>query len=751
MRNPHVIQLLFLLCACCSCFISGFTVGRKSFFRPQLQTLMSSNSKEKSGRSGIEEFIVRTIRFGLNLVPLQALRAATTQVRFLLKVSLNIEEKLTITRLTAEVDEIRLHESHQQADGSDCIIYIHGGGFSCCDSSDLMVAEKLLLDISDRSISMYSILYDTSESYLGPSEGSYSRMQSQVLKAYDDIISSGKNVICIIGDSAGGALALAVMVQLQKRDRDSESFSEISNYSSSIPERPLTKNKVGGLILLSPWLDIFSLKESHFLNSEHDLLGDSFLSRSARQYLGTENYAAGRKHSSEMLARKLAAKLLCMGIKVVIFDMDQCMVAMHSMGRLKRSNLHVFVGKTSDDFIIFARALHKAGVKLAVATHSDSAEYNSLLRPRTQYIIGEELVEKLLAAVLPEISECFKIVAYNPTAQGDNTAENAHKKKHLREISTFYGVQQSECILFDDDEGNVRDTDNLFRAFSVDWRHGFRLNSFLVNQLKSEGFSDFTSPDSILRINSNIRGLNPILDAESFSFPRDEIALESTRAFWADLGLADPELIFPHLMSPKQLSLLPPTLIFAGGKEVFIDDIMSFSSRLVSHSAVSSTHPDIDREGDIVGDRNRNRDGGWGVMDRERSSLYSERGTLGGRGQTQGDQSVRTSSSSTVSTEERRSCLYESTLPADTGTGTGTGRGTDQKKMKMMKSRVVVAEDDIHVYPIFWRHPLHRVLSPMGLSWLFRLLFPHRAAESRRSKIGTYVSCIINGRMHALE
>jgi acetyl esterase/lipase len=738
MSNLHVVcRLFFLLYACCSCFNGGFTEGKKSLLRPQVHPLMT-NLTVKSGKSSLEVFIARTIRFGLNLVPLSALRAATGQIRFLLKLVLNLEKKLAISRFTAEVDEIRLHESLQHADVSDCIIYIHGGGFSCCDSSDLMIAEKLLLDISDNPPLIYSILYDTSESYSGSSVGSHFRMQSQVLRAYDNIVSTGKNVLCVIGDSAGAALALSIMVQLQRRDRDIESTSE-----TSCTEQPSSRYKVGGLILISPWLDIFSLKESHFSNSEHDILGGTFLSKSARQYLGAEIYDAGRQHSLEMVATTVAGNLLSMGIKVVIFDMDQCMVAMHSMGRLRRDNFHVFVSKTSNDFIIFARALHSAGVKLAVATHSDSVEYNALLRPRTQYIIGEELVEKLLKAVLPEISEYFKIVAYNPTVQGDRKAENGHKKKHVREISTFYGVKQSECILFDDDEGNVKDTDNLFKAFAVDRSQGFRLNSILVNQLRPECFSDIIYPDNTQRPKSDVSELNPILDAESSCFSRDEIARESTRAFWTDRGLSVPELVFPSLMSPTQLSLLPPTLIFAGSKEIFIDDITSFSDRLVAHNTGSYTHSErgTDRDGD--GDMDEDGDREWREMDKETSNLNSERGTKGDQGERKGDQSVRTGSYRTVSVEDRNSVSpHMNTEPSVSITS------ADPKIKTKMKSRVVVAEGDVHVYPIFWRHPFHRILSPMGLSWLFRLLFPERVKESKKFKIGTYVS---NGRTHALD
>ena len=43
-----------------------------------------------------------------------------------------------------------------------------------------------------------------------------------------------------------------------------------------------------------------------------------------------------------------------------------------------------------------------------------------------------------------------------------------------------------------------------------------------------------------------------------------------------------------------------------------------------------------------------------------------------------------------------------------------------------MQSSFIVAENDIHCYPILWRHPVHRVLGPIGLNWLFLFLFPLR-------------------------
>ena len=57
----------------------------------------------------------------------------------------------------------------------------------------------------------------------------------------------------------------------------------------------------------------------------------------------------------------------------------------------------------------------------------------------------------------------------------------------MREIAEFYQVDINQCILFDDDKNNCQNTDDRFRAFRVNSRHGFRLTSALVHAIVSSG------------------------------------------------------------------------------------------------------------------------------------------------------------------------------------------------------------------------------------------------------------------------
>jgi hypothetical protein len=51
--------------------------------------------------------------------------------------------------------------------------------------------------------------------------------------------------------------------------------------------------------------------------------------------------------------------------------------------------------------------------------------------------------------------------------------------------------------------------------------------------------------------------------------------------------------------------------------------------------------------------------------------------------------------------------------------GIADGVANPNPNMVDQKSMLIIADGDMHVYPIFWRHPFHRFLSPLGLSWLF--------------------------------
>lgn len=75
------------------------------------------------------------------------------------------------------------------------------------------------------------------------------------------------------------------------------------------------------------------------------------------------------------------------GFRVVAFDMDLTAVAMHSRGRLRRDKLNHYLEQATSDFVRLIPALFAEGFSLAIATHSDEAEFGNDVKRET-HILG---------------------------------------------------------------------------------------------------------------------------------------------------------------------------------------------------------------------------------------------------------------------------------------------------------------------------------------------------------------------------
>lgn len=170
-------------------------------------------------------------------------------------------------------------------------------------------------------------------------------------------------------------------------------------------------------------------------------------------------------------------------IKLVVFDMDQTAVQAHSRGCLRRGDsLEAYSKKAAPDWLALVPALFQAGYKLAIATHSDAAQYSEIVQPAT-HILGTELAHAVLdASFARKIAESFFIVAYNPRhdSVAGHLAENLVKRRHMRLL--LDEVETADDILFFDDVLAVvedcRDTCGV-HAVHVDENHGFRMSDLL--------------------------------------------------------------------------------------------------------------------------------------------------------------------------------------------------------------------------------------------------------------------------------
>jgi hypothetical protein len=145
-------------------------------------------------------------------------------------------------------------------------------------------------------------------------------------------------------------------------------------------------------------------------------------------------------------------------IKLIAFDMDQTAVAMHSRGKLRREELDEYIAKATPAFMKLVPALHAHKLYLAIATHSDEAEFGGEIQPET-HILGKELATALVNQAFSEdIASSFFVVAYNPRwhAEGQKE-ENKIKRYHMKELQRHFEVEAKDILFLDDTPSVVED------------------------------------------------------------------------------------------------------------------------------------------------------------------------------------------------------------------------------------------------------------------------------------------------------
>jgi hypothetical protein len=176
--------------------------------------------------------------------------------------------------------------------------------------------------------------------------------------------------------------------------------------------------------------------------------------------------------------------------------MDQTAVAQHSHGKLQRGEpMQRYLSHVTPAFRALVPLLHKEQFGLAIATHSDQAEFGGEIQSET-HILGEELVRALLEHCFPvsdedeegvvaSIVSSFFIVAYNPRVHSPtNDEDNKIKRYHMRQVKQKFGITDgNDVVFFDDTPEVVQDCVDVcgVRAIAVDPEFGFRLEDLLEN------------------------------------------------------------------------------------------------------------------------------------------------------------------------------------------------------------------------------------------------------------------------------
>lgn len=156
---------------------------------------------------------------------------------------------------------------------------------------------------------------------------------------------------------------------------------------------------------------------------------------------------------SSATAEELADRLVGMGVRVVAWDMDHTMSAMHCGKGLPREELGTYVAAASAEFAELARALAARPVGMAVATGSDPKEYEEEGQSRATHILGPDLAAAVIeAACGGETLAAFGIMVGFDTRLHGNEAGLEGKRHHLRRIQEHYGASPEEVLLIDDSQ-----------------------------------------------------------------------------------------------------------------------------------------------------------------------------------------------------------------------------------------------------------------------------------------------------------
>ncbi len=178
-------------------------------------------------------------------------------------------------------NSITAPKSSAPKDSDTVILYLHGGGYFSGSAATyllflLILAEGIVR--GGKSVSIFALEYDLAPEHSFPTQLRQARAAYQWLQ---DDLGVAKEHLLVMGDSAGGHLALSLLVDLWKpHHADAETPETQGNEKQDL--------KPGlGLVLLSPWLSLDHRPESFTRNAMLDVLSADFLHNTALKFLGT--------------------------------------------------------------------------------------------------------------------------------------------------------------------------------------------------------------------------------------------------------------------------------------------------------------------------------------------------------------------------------------------------------------------------------------------------------------------------------
>ncbi|GAA5909366.1 hypothetical protein JCM8208_005718 [Rhodotorula glutinis] len=166
---------------------------------------------------------------------------------------------------------------HDQAKADVVVYFIHGGAFlfdSGANSHEFFLS--VIQDIKAKhglNASVFALDYKLPPEYCYPSQ------LIEALAGYHYLVNGvgiPENKVIVAGDSAGGNLAEALLLHLARP-------ADVVNVPEELGPTP---NQPGGVLLVSPYHNLYSASHSLKTNSTFDLLDSTVAARAAFSYIG---------------------------------------------------------------------------------------------------------------------------------------------------------------------------------------------------------------------------------------------------------------------------------------------------------------------------------------------------------------------------------------------------------------------------------------------------------------------------------
>lgn len=189
--------------------------------------------------------VVNKFRMKMDLTDIKRIRALTEE-----KLKVVVPEGIKVEEVSTSSFK-GLFLNPRGARGYECILYLHGGGYSCCGGVYMkMNGIKFAEAFGVRTFAL--------DYRLAP-EHKFPAALEDAVNAYEYLLSQGyeSRRIIIMGESAGGGLAFALVHRLKQMEID-------------IP---------GAIVAISPWTDLHAHGESHILNRDKDIVFKANLDR----------------------------------------------------------------------------------------------------------------------------------------------------------------------------------------------------------------------------------------------------------------------------------------------------------------------------------------------------------------------------------------------------------------------------------------------------------------------------------------